>query len=150
MARPPMGSRHAQRVDAGEEARERLQWVLAVLGGEASVAEACGALGVGESRFHQLREQALSGAAAALERGRAGRPRKERVVDVAEADALRARVRALEEEVQIERARAALARDLPHLLQRGGRGEKAERSSRRAGLSPRGGGRAKGTQKPGT
>jgi hypothetical protein len=118
------------RVDASDEAQQRLDWVLASLAGDCSVAEACEALGISESRFHQIRERALAGAAAALERGRAGRPRREVPVDAGEVEHLKAKVAALEEEVVIERTRAALARDLPHLLDgvsSGRRGEKTER-----------------------
>jgi len=130
MGRPPLGRRHVDDVDASAEARLRLEWVLASLAGDCSVAEACEALGIGESRFHQIRERALAGAASALERGRAGRPRECELVDPCAQQDLQARVAALEEELVIEGTRAELARDLPHLLDHDRserRGEKTER-----------------------
>jgi hypothetical protein len=126
-----------ERLDVDPEARQRLTWILATLSGDATVAEACEALGIGESRFHEIRERALSGAAAALVRGRPGRPPKREEADPEEVAWLEARVAELEEDVAIERARAELATGMPHLLRPRGRGEKTDRARRgRGALRP--------------
>ena len=134
MARPPKGRRHVESLDVDADVRSRLDWILATLSGEATVEEACGALGIGASRFHQIRERALAGAAAALVRGRPGRPPRAERADPEEVERLRARVAALEEDVALERARAELAIGLPHLLRPRGRKKKTER--RRGALRP--------------
>jgi Helix-turn-helix domain len=63
-------------LDGSDEAKERLKVVLEVVAGRCRVFEACQRLGVSEPRFHQLREEALQGAVAALEARPAGRPRR--------------------------------------------------------------------------
>jgi hypothetical protein len=73
-------------------ARERLRWILRAMNGEVTVAEACAELGIGESRFHQLRGEMLQAAVERLEPRAAGRPAKS--VDPAER-----RINALEERV---------------------------------------------------
>lgn len=115
--RPPRGPEHAQKVEASEEARSRLELILRTLSGELSVAEACERLGIGEAQFHRLRDRALAGAAEALEPRPAGRP-------AAALDPSSARVAELEDELdelRIElyaaQVREELALVMPHVLQ---------------------------------
>jgi len=51
-----------------------LQRIVETLAGQASVADVCAELGIGESRFHQLRSDALQAALDNLEPRPAGRP----------------------------------------------------------------------------
>jgi len=103
------GPEAALRLPGSEQARERLRVILEVAAGRCRVAQACRRLGLSPSRLEQLRRRAWQGAAAALEPRPAGRPRRqaparqERVVE------LEARVRELERELAVSRAREELA-----------------------------------------
>ena len=72
--RPPLGARHADKLEGSEQASERLGLILRTISGEVTVAEACALLEVSEAHFHRLRDQALQGALAALEPKPPGRP----------------------------------------------------------------------------
>jgi len=72
--RPPLGLQHVEGLPGSEEAKARLKLVLATLTGEKTVPQACAALGVCESRFHELRSEFLAQGVAALEPKPLGRP----------------------------------------------------------------------------
>jgi hypothetical protein len=74
--RRPGGPECVAGLDGSDEAKGRLKVVLEVVAGRCRVFEACQRLGISEPRFHQLREEALQGAVAALEARPAGRPRR--------------------------------------------------------------------------
>jgi hypothetical protein len=74
--RRPGGPECVAGLEGSDEAKERLKVVLEVVAGRCRVFEACQRLGISEPRFHQLREEALQGAVAALEARPAGRPRR--------------------------------------------------------------------------
>jgi transposase-like protein len=56
------------------DAKRRVKLILATLAGERTIAEVCRELGVGETRFHELRQEILSAALAAAEPKPCGRP----------------------------------------------------------------------------
>ena len=103
-------------LDASEEAKKKLKTILQTISGDLSVQEACERLGVSESRFHQLRDETLMGAASSLEPKPRGRPRKVEEPAVSEMEALQKRVKDLEEELEFARARTVLATAFPHLV----------------------------------
>ena len=72
--RPPKGPELVDRLEGSEEAKHRLKIVLETIQGKRSVREAIEILGISETRFHVIREKALSGAVASLEPGVRGRP----------------------------------------------------------------------------
>jgi transposase-like protein len=128
--RPPKGLSHVDSLEVDEEAKARLKAILATLGGELSVKEACAELGVSESRFHALRQSALQGLLAGLAPRPPGRPAKER--EPPEVTALRERVAWLEEELEISRLRTEVAMENPSLLRIPARpGKKGGASSKR-------------------
>jgi len=120
-------------LEGPEELKRRLRVILQTLTGERTVLEACRELGVGQARFHELRQQVLQGALDGIAPGRPGRPRK---VETEEGG----RVRELEDELdemkvdlQAARVRTEIALTMPHLLrERKKKGAKAKaRRSRR-------------------
>jgi hypothetical protein len=104
------------KLESTEEAAERLKTILRTMSGDLTIAEACERLGVSESRFHQMRDRALAGAAGSLESRPPGRPRKEASREESELESLRREVRELREELVYSRARAVLATAFPHLV----------------------------------
>lgn len=135
--RPPAGLGHVDQLDGSEESKLRLRTILETLSGECTIAEACARLGVGEARFHQLRQAALESALGGLAPGRAGRPAQAEESEPSEIDALKRKVNDLEIDLQAARVRTEIALTMPHLLQDSGVGKKktpqakAGRSSRR-------------------
>jgi hypothetical protein len=111
--RPPKGAELVDSLGGEELARSRLKVILRTLSGELSVQQACAELGVGESRFHELRSQALGGALAGLEPKSAGRkptpvpPRQDEI------EALRSQIEMMKLELRFAHAREELAVGLP-------------------------------------
>ena len=75
--RKPLATRHVDRLDGSELAKLRLETILDTMRGEITVPTACQRLGIGEARFHALRQQWLQEALELLEPRRVGRPPKE-------------------------------------------------------------------------
>ena len=62
VGRKPRKLQHVEKLTGSEQAKERLKWILATLSGEATIPEACRALEINESRFHQVRNEWLQAA----------------------------------------------------------------------------------------
>jgi hypothetical protein len=116
VGRKPFRLKHLDRLAASPLAKIRLEWLLKSLSGECTVPEACAALGINESRFHQLRGDWLQAAAASLEPGRPGPRPKEASPEAAEIAALEGEVRGLKLELHASQVRAELAEALPHVV----------------------------------
>jgi len=118
MGRKPLATGHVVRLEGSEPAKQRLTVLLETLRGELPVPEACQRLGIGESRFHELRGEWLQEALELLEPRPLGRPPRS-----ADPAPLQARIRALESENQTLRqqltaveVRRELAEVLPHVV----------------------------------
>jgi len=142
--RPPKRLGHVDGLDADAETKERLKAILATLGGELSVAQACEQLGLSETRFHELRQQALYAMVEGLEPRPPGRPPKPPEEDD-ELTKLKARYAWLEEELEIQRLRTEIAvvdpsllREPESLAKKKGSSKKRKRDERRR----KGGGRS--------
>ena len=114
--RPTKGSGLADRAEGSEAARQRARVILQVVAGELSVAEACGELGIGESRFHQLRERFIAEGVRGLEPKMGGRPGRVLTADQARVRELEDRVTELETELKAAEIRTRIAQVMPHLL----------------------------------
>ena len=113
LGRKPKGAELVTNLDGSETARRRLHQIVQALAGKTSVPEACAELGVGESRFHQLRQEALEGALAALEPRETGRPRRPAVPGAARIAELEEELSELRWELQACHIREELADVLP-------------------------------------
>lgn len=99
-----------ERTRVSREARGRLKVVLRTLFNETSVRDGCTRLGVGRTRFQDMRRRMLEYAGVSLEARAPGRPRRrQRPAARAEAE-LRYRVVELEHEVLLLEAELDLAR----------------------------------------
>jgi len=116
--RPPEGPRIVRKLEGSAHARTRLEAILETVSGAASVGEACGRLGVGETAFHKMRTGALAAALADLEPKPLGR--RPRIADekdrrIAE---LEAEIDRLRKVVAASQVREELALAMPFLAER--------------------------------
>jgi hypothetical protein len=129
-------------LEGSAQAKERLKVVLETLAGTCRVQEACQRLGVGESRFHELRQQALAAALAGLEPRPAGRPAAAWAPPPAtEVAALQAQVAELEVAVRAAQTREEIALVLPRAAEAPAGGKKTRRRGVRRGRPRRRGAR---------
>jgi transposase-like protein len=116
MGRRPLGIDLVERMAGPPQAKERLMAVLESLGGEATIAELAQILGVGRTRFYELRDRALEGALSALVEGHRGpRPRLHDVHEK-ELSRLQSENDELREQLVAERVRTELALVMPQVL----------------------------------
>lgn len=134
--RPPKGSELVDRFDGSAEAKERLKAVIDAMTGASTVAEACARLGVGESRFHQIRDEALAGALSSLEPRMPGRPRKEEPEEAGQLAQMEKRIRRLELELEAAHVRTELALTMPELMRvPDKKNSRAKKTGKRPGAS---------------
>ncbi len=114
--RPPAGPNYVYKLAASAIAKDRLKEVLETMVGEGRVQEACQRLGVCEQRFHQLRQEAMEGALAALEPGVPGRPPQTVSPEQERIGALEEEVAALKVELRAAKAREEIALALPRVV----------------------------------
>ena len=115
MARKPAGPETVDKLEGSEEAKRRLRIVLETIRGGRTVEDACACLGVGATRFEELRKQALEGALAALEAKPMGRPSTAPLIENSEVARLRAENDRLKQEIVIAHVREELAIGLPRI-----------------------------------
>ena len=114
--RKPGGPQIAERLEGSPVAKQRLEVILETIAGRLTVPEACQQLGIGESRFHELRNQTLQTTLDALEPRPPGRPAKPTSPEQAEAEELQAELRRLHAELNTAQTQLSLARIHPALI----------------------------------
>jgi hypothetical protein len=97
-------------IRASPDARERTKVMLLTLSGPWSVRDGCARLGIGRTRFQDLRRRMIEGAVQALERGPAGRPQRRANDACPESLELRRRVVEIEHELRRTQAELDIAR----------------------------------------
>jgi len=136
--RKPAGPQYVDGLEGSAQAKERLQVVLQTLAGTCRVQQACRQLGVGESRFHELRQQALTAALAGLEPRPAGRPAAAATAAAAaDVAALQTQVAELEVAVRAAQTREEIALVLPRVAAATSAEEKKTRRRRSGRRQPR-------------
>jgi hypothetical protein len=133
--RKPAGPRIADRLEGSPVAKQRLEVILETIAGRLTVPEACERLGIGESRFHELRNQTLQATLEALEPCPLGRPTKPTSPEQAEVDGLQAELRRLHAELELAQVQLSLARIHPGLI--GGQPEADDLASKKNSRSAR-------------
>ena len=112
--RRPAGPEYVDHLSGSQAAKERLRIILETMTGKLRLSEACELLDVGPQRFHQLREEAMTGALANLEPGAPGRP--PRPPQDEKLQALEAQLAAHDLELRTARAREEIALTLPRVV----------------------------------
>lgn len=106
-----------EHLEGSSQAKDRLRAILQTLSGEMTIPQACQELGIGESRFHEMRSELLQGMLANLEGKPRGRP-----PDASESDArvqqLQQQVLALTTDLRASQIREELAIMLPRLARK--------------------------------
>jgi len=115
--RPPLGSELVERLDGSTQAKDRLRAVLRTLSGEIAIPQACAELGIGESRFHEMRGEVLQGVLENLEGKPRGRPPDNQGAD-ARVQELQQQVQALTADLRASQIREELAIMLPRLARK--------------------------------
>jgi hypothetical protein len=116
--RRPAGPDYVDQLrDCDDETKRRLKVIMQTLCGDLRLNEACALLGVSPQRFHQLREQALLGAAAVLKPRPKGRPPRRRSPQQQQVEQLQQELGAAKVELRAAQARAEIATLLPRVLQ---------------------------------
>ncbi len=138
MSRRNLGFEHVDKLAGDAHTKSRVKTILRTLCGELSVNDAAEHLGVGPSRFHELRDALLVGALESLSPKPPGRPpsapsENQRVLE------LEYELGHLRYEVELERTRTQLLLTMPELLvgkrlpprtERGARGGPSKRTRR--------------------
>jgi transposase-like protein len=114
--RKPAGPQIVERLEGSPVAKQRLEVILETIAGRSTVPEACQRLGIGESRFHELRNQTLQATLEALEPRPPGRPAKPTSPEQPEIDTLQAELRRLDFELRAAQTLIRVARIHPGLL----------------------------------
>jgi transposase-like protein len=114
--RKPAGPQIAERLEGSPSAKQRLEVILETITGHLTVSEACEQLGIGESRFHDLRHQTLQATLEALEPRPPGRPSKPISPEQAEIDTLKAELRRVHADFELAQVQIRLARIHPGLI----------------------------------
>ena len=111
--RYPAGVEYVDKLEGSVEDKERLKAIFDTLYGEARLLEACARLGIRETRFHQLREQALQGALDGIARRPAGRPCRHATPEAAQIAELERALAEKDLELQEAQVRAEVALIVP-------------------------------------
>jgi hypothetical protein len=114
--RKPAGPQIVERLEGSPVAKQRLEVILETIAGRSTVPEACERLGIGESRFHELRNQTLQATLEALEPCPLGRPAKPISPEQAEVDERQAELRRVQTELELAQVQLSLARIHPSLI----------------------------------
>lgn len=96
--------------EASEQARERAKVMMRTLAGTCSVQAGCRSLGMGRTRFQDLRRRLLGAAVGALEERPAGRPRLQVAKTCRQLSTLRRRLAGLECDLRRAQAELDIAR----------------------------------------
>lgn len=114
--RKPLATAHLQHLSGSQQAKRRLAMILKTMLGELTVAEACGQLGISESRFHALRNQWLQEALVLLEPRHVGRPPKHVESEASRQIAqLEATLQEVQQQLEVAAVRREIAAVLPHV-----------------------------------
>lgn len=105
--RKPLAVGHVEHLRGSDHARLRLKLILQCMLGNLTVGAACEQLGIGQARFHAMRNQWLQEALELLEPRRTGRPPKRLASDelLARVAQLESEKRDLEQQLRLAEAR---------------------------------------------
>ncbi len=125
------GPEYVTKLDGSAEEKERLKVIMQTMTGALRVSEACAALQVCPQRFHQLREEAMQGALAALAPRPKGRPPLQLTAEQQRIAELEKELAQAKIELRAAQAREEIALVLPRVVQQPEPEKKTPRRRRR-------------------
>ena len=117
VGRKPLGPALVEHLDGSENAKERLELILATIAGQVTVVAAAERLGLSEAMFYKLRNRVLQVSLEDLEPKPIGRPAQLPSEEAAHRAELATRVTELERELTAQSVRLELAQTMPHVVQ---------------------------------
>lgn len=115
--RKPLAAAHVEHLEGSPHAKQRLVVIIKTMLQELTIPEACSELGIGESRFHAMRNQWMQRALEQLEPRRVGRPRKQDDgVDPTQVDQLRDEVGQLQQQLVASEVRRQIGQVMPQVV----------------------------------
>lgn len=114
--RMPLGPALVEHLDGSNDAKERLELILATIAGQVSVVAAAERLGISEAMFYKLRTRILQLSLQDLEPKPIGRPARRLTKEAMQSAELATRVAQLERELVAQTVRLELAQTLPYVL----------------------------------
>jgi hypothetical protein len=129
--RKPQGPALVRRLDGSDQAKQRLEIILATIAGTLPIEEACRELGIEHSMLFRLREEVLEAALARLEPRPKGRPPAASSPAEHRCIALQRRIEELEADLKIATVREEVARILPQGRSAAAPGKKTTRGATR-------------------
>ena len=114
--RPSLGPDLADKADGSDQAKTRLKLILQTIAGEITAADASKQLGLSEARFHELRQQWIQDACAALEPKPLGRPKETTFEEEVEMLRLHRENQNLKMHLRAAQIREEIAIAMPHVL----------------------------------
>jgi hypothetical protein len=116
--RPPLGTNLVDHLDADSHTKERLKILLQTISGELSVDDACQKLGIGQTRFFELRTSMLQAALHGVEPKPLGRPAQKSSPESERIEQLEEELLDLRVHLAAAQIREEIALTMPHLSQR--------------------------------
>ena len=113
--RPPLGAEIVDRLEGSLQAKQRLRIILRTLAGEVTIPQACAELGIGDSRFHEMRTEILQHTLGDLEPKPVGRPPQTTSQQEDLIAQLQQQVQALKVDLRASQIRQELTLALPRL-----------------------------------
>jgi hypothetical protein len=107
------GPELVQRLVGEAQAKQRLEVILRTLSGQLGIKQASAQLGLTPQRLHELRQEALAAALAALAPRPLGRPRQRATAEQEQIDDLQHQIEQLQQELHSSQLREQLAVLLP-------------------------------------
>jgi hypothetical protein len=114
--RKPAGPQIVQRLEGSQSAKARLAVILETITGQLTVAQACAKLGIGESRFHTLRNETLQATLESLEPRPLGRPSRSVNTGSVEVRRLTKQLEQTRMDLEVAELQLSLARIHPGLI----------------------------------
>ena len=112
--RKPQGPALVRHLDGSEQAKARLEVILATIAGELTIEEACERLDIKPARFFHLRNEVLAAGLKRLEPRPLGRPAQHPGVEEQRCQELQEQVAQLQDELKIAAVREEVAHVLSH------------------------------------
>jgi transposase-like protein len=106
-------------LEGSDEAKKRMKVILETLAGQRTIMDACMALGIGKSAFHELRKRVLQAALSDVEPRPSGRPPAPEPPEASEVDRLKTENDELRTRLEVAHVREEILLAMPEVFEPG-------------------------------